>query len=102
MGDPALLTCKSERTDIAYTHDRNRHSVDGALAGIAYLLAGRSVNSLLDVGAGTGTWLYAARQTGIEDVLGVDGVAAEGRKLWVEPDLIKCADLRVPLRIGRR
>jgi hypothetical protein len=89
-------------TDVLYHHDRNPHTLNGAVRCLGYLLEGRNIKSLLDVGAGTGNWLFAARQTGIDDLLGIDGVPSHDRKTWVESDLIKFADLRIPLKIGRR
>lgn len=87
---------------ISYRHAANLHSIDGASRGLAYLLEGLSAESLLDVGAGTGTWLRAASLAGIRDILGVDGVASAGRKIHVDPTLIQTADLRLPLQLGRR
>ena len=88
--------------DIGYRHDRNLHSLEGAARGLSYLLHGRMIDSLLDVGAGTGTWLHAARQAGVKELIGVDGVPAENRQVWVDPKLIKTVDLRKPFDLARR
>ena len=56
---------------------------------------------MLDVGAGTGNWLYAARREGIQDVLGLDG-AADDRGVWVDSTVIRTVDLRSPFDLGRR
>lgn len=66
------------------------------------LLAVQRFTSLLDVGAGTGSWLAAARAHGVPDVIGVDGVKVDESLLCVPRDLIKIHDLREPFRLGRR
>jgi SAM-dependent methyltransferase len=86
---------------IPYHHDRNLHSAEGALRALPALLEGLSPRSFLDVGAGTGSWLSAALKLGIEDVVGLDGVAAEGRHVEVDPGLIRTVDLRQPFTLGR-
>lgn len=58
--------------------------------------------SLLDIGAGTGSWLAAARAHGVTEVLGVDGVLADEGLLCVPRELIMIHDLRRPFRLGRR
>lgn len=89
-------------SDIPYHFHRNIHSLEGARRGLAQLLAGHTVESLLDVGAGIGTWLNAARELGIRDVAGIDGVAAEPSQLHVEPGLIQLFDFTQPVSLGRR
>src|SRR3979490_500027 len=89
-------------SDYNYHHEKNVHSLDGAIRGFSYIISGRRISSLLDVGAGTGNWLFAARQQGIKDILGIDGVPPDHRQTWVEPSLIRVADLRVPLNLGRQ
>lgn len=89
-------------TDIKYNHEFNVHSLEGAIRAFEYLALGRQINSLLDVGAGTGNWLFAAGRLGIKDILGLDGVPPNHRQVWVAPELIQCVDLRTPFRLGRR
>ena len=42
-------------------------------------------NSIVDIGAGLGTWLKAAMDLGVEDVLGVDGHQVAADKLLIDP-----------------
>ena len=48
------------------------HSLGGAVAGFRYLSAYGPFRSLLDVGAGPGTWMTAAKLVGIPNVWGID------------------------------
>lgn len=87
---------------VAYNHSANAHSLAGAERGLSYILARRAVASLLDVGAGTGTWLRAAQRRGIADVMGLDGVPTGGRELCVDKGLVAIADFRQPIDLGRK
>ena len=60
-----------------------------------------SPKSIVDVGCGVGTWLAAARELGIEDVLGVDGAYVDRRMLRIPQECFHVADLTQPLSIGR-
>src|SRR5262249_6052511 len=61
---------------------------------------GRRIASLLDIGAGNGSWLLAAQEAGVTNVLGVDGVKLSRDELCVAPDLILQADLQEPVKLG--
>ncbi len=87
--------------DIPYHFHRNLHSSQGARTGLAQVLSGRSVASLLDVGAGVGTWLKAAEELGIRDIAGIDGIVADPAQLHVRPGLIQIFDLTKPVSLGR-
>ena len=74
-----------ELPNVQYHHAANGHSLEGAVRGMGYMRArGSSFDSLLDVGAGTGNWLLAARNAGVNDVFGVDGIPPTGRHVWVD------------------
>jgi hypothetical protein len=87
--------------DIPYSFHRNLHSVEGARNGLARILADRQIASLLDVGAGIGTWLNAAREMGLTDIAGIDGTSANANQLHVERALIEIRDLRQRIDLGR-
>lgn len=87
---------------IAYHHDDNLHTLDGAKAGVKYLIAGKGIHSLLDVGCGTGTWLRAAQDAGVQEVMGVDGVAVDAAALHIKDTDRHVADLTKPWRAERR
>src|SRR5262245_6598078 len=59
------------------------------------------LDSVLDVGCATGTWLQAWKRLGISDLHGVDGEYVDRRHL--EPDLAFTAlDLNAPFDLGRQ
>ena len=60
--------------NVVYKHSADVHSVRGAVAGFRHLSAHGPFKSLLDVGAGTGTWMRAAYLAGVPDVWGIDCV----------------------------
>lgn len=86
---------------VDYDHDANLHTTAGPAAALAILLPRYEVCSMLDVGAGTGTWLAAAQEAGIKDLQGVDGLKLPDGKLHVSPELIRRHDLNTPVDFGR-
>jgi len=58
--------------------------------------------SVVDVGCGTGAFLKAFLDEGVDDVLGVDGAYVDRRLLLVPEGRFQAADLGEPLRIGRQ
>jgi hypothetical protein len=89
---------------IDYVHARNTHSATGPAAALPVILQaiGGRPRSLVDVGCGTGTWLRAARECGIDDLLGIEGVVAPADQLQVDAVCIRRGDLTRPLELGRR
>jgi hypothetical protein len=85
-----------------YLHSKNSHTLDSPLSALPEMLKLVAATSLLDVGCGTGTWLRAALENGIQDVWGVDGVHVPAAQLHVSPDLIRFADLTQPWVAHRR
>lgn len=85
-----------------YDHEKNLHTVEGASAVLEYIVEMVRDKSVLDVGAGTGSWMRAAMLAGASDVTGVDGVPADDRHIEVDPDQILTADLEQPLELGRK
>ncbi len=87
---------------IDYDHSRNRHTLQGARGGLAAVIQAANPRSVLDVGCGTGTWLRAACELGLDDVVGIDGVRAPDDLLQVDARKIKFLDLTKPFDLGRR
>ncbi|QIF04477.1 class I SAM-dependent methyltransferase [Roseimicrobium sp. ORNL1] len=59
-------------------------------------------SSLMDVGCGRGTWLKAASDCGISDLMGVDGVAISPEEFLLEGGRFECHDLTRSWTVGRR
>jgi SAM-dependent methyltransferase len=88
--------------EIAYDHTKNRHSTFGAEAALRQVLKGKVFHSLLDVGCGTGTWLRAAQELGIDDLQGVDGIQLPDDKFLVSKELFKQIELSKEFDLGRK
>jgi SAM-dependent methyltransferase len=56
---------------------------------------------VVDVGCGTGEWLLAFMESGVEDVLGVDGAWVNPKMLKIPPTQFNRHDLRLPLRLSQ-
>lgn len=60
------------------------------------------VASVVDVGCGTGAWLHALSESGVEDVLGIDGDYVGADQLEFPADRFRAVDLARPLSLERR
>jgi SAM-dependent methyltransferase len=69
---------------------------------VPIVLEAAAVTSVLDVGCGTGAWLKAFRDCGVEDVVGLDGDYVSRRDLHIPPDRFRAHDLAHPFSLGRR
>src|SRR5262245_31561537 len=86
-------------SSVNYTHARNLHSLVGAATAFSLIFSKRLPGSLIDIGAGTGTWLRAASDLGIKDYFGVDGIIPE--QLHVPKERIRLHNLTQPFDLGR-
>lgn len=57
--------------------------------------------SVIDVGCGQGTWLYAFRECGIQDILGIDGSYVDEKWLQIPKEQFLARDLESPLALDR-
>lgn len=76
-----------------------RESASALIPLVMDLVAPRSV---LDVGCGTGIWLAACAERGVEDVFGVDGDHVDRERLAIPQERFLAHDLRQPLDLDRR
>lgn len=87
---------------IDYDHARNRHTLEGPRVALPKIFGESKPASLLDVGCGRGTWLNAAREIGITDILGLDGVAIPQEELLIPAEFFRRQDLTIPWNLHRR
>ena len=59
------------------------------------------IRSVVDFGCGAGTWLKAAEQLGVHDILGLD-FGDNSRQLMIRQDQFMRQDLTVPIHLGRK
>jgi SAM-dependent methyltransferase len=58
--------------------------------------------SVLDVGCGLGTWLNVWKESGVVDILGVDGDYVDRKKLQISPENFVSRDLKEPFSLDRK
>jgi Methyltransferase domain len=58
--------------------------------------------SIADFGCGVGSWLQACRESGIQDVTGIDGEYVNDQLLMIPTQSFVRADLTQPIDLGRR
>ena len=58
--------------------------------------------SVVDVGCGTGAWLRAFSEAGVDDYLGIDGDYVRVDQLDIPPDRFRAMDLTRPISLERR
>lgn len=68
-------------------------SLRSALRILAIVFAHYRPRSVVDFGCGVGTWLRAARELGVEKILGMDGAYVEQRMLQIPVEYFLAADL---------
>ncbi len=65
------------------------------------VLAALRPRSVVDIGCGLGSWLAVARDSGVSEIIGVDGPWIDRTRLAIPPADFKEADLGQPLTLGR-
>ncbi len=87
---------------IDYDHSRNLHVASAPRIIVPLILARYSVNSVLDVGCGTGVWLREFIKNGIVDAHGIDGVPIANRYFEADEHRFRCFDLSKDWDLCRR
>jgi len=59
-------------------------------------------SSLLCFGCGTGEWLAAAKEFGVDDIRGIEGKWLDKSKLSMDPSIVETRDLEAGFDLGRR
>jgi len=87
---------------VDYDHAANRHTLDSPRGVLPVIFADHTPGSLLDVGCGVGTWLKVARELGVDDVAGLDGVDIPAGDLLVPAAAFRVVDLNDAWSLSRR
>lgn len=61
-----------------------------------------AINSVIDIGCGVASWLRVAYDSGITDILGIDGDWLEEKQLLISKEQFKRQDLNDRIHIKRR
>jgi SAM-dependent methyltransferase len=69
---------------------------------VPLILKSLPVESVLDLGTGSGTWLRPFLAAGKNDVLGIDGSYVSTASLVIDPGLFLARDITQPIDLGRR
>jgi SAM-dependent methyltransferase len=96
-----LDTMHKQVDNVDFDHSHDPHSLAGPEIALRLFLERVPARSLLDVGCGRGTWVNAAIRHGIEDVLGVDGVALPDSCRLFSKERFRQRDLREPFNLER-
>lgn len=75
---------------------------DSAREVLPLIFEGLKPSSIVDIGCGTGHWLAAARELGVQDIFGVDGPWVSKTQLAIQAENFSARDLAAPLHLGRR
>jgi SAM-dependent methyltransferase len=82
---------------LEYTERSSRHAAEKT---VARLRENVDVDSVLDVGCARGTWLAAWHDSGVADVVGVDGAYVDNA-LRIGEERFRALDLAQPFDLGR-
>lgn len=87
---------------VNYKHDPVIHNFSAARQILPFLLKLKHFNTVLDVGCGTGTWLAIAKELGINEILGIDGINLKQEELKIPiGNFINC-DLTTPINLNKK
>lgn len=90
----------------AYNNEFQDQHLAGSLASAAVVLPilfeFYEPKSIVDIGCGLGAWLKSARDLGVQNLLGLDGNYIDRKKLLINPDHFRAADLTERIVVERR
>lgn len=97
---PSNLTSASSSKDLIYDEKFYLNQIPGSERSahliLSFLFKYFKPNSIIDVGCGAGTWLKAARNLGVNQVLGIDGDYAYS-SLVINDIFFEACDLNAPI-----
>ena len=87
---------------VNYKHDPAVHNFSAARQILPFLLKLKTTNSILDIGCGIGTWLAVAKELGVRETLGVDGVDLNEAELKIPAENFIKQDLTAPIILNKK
>jgi SAM-dependent methyltransferase len=84
-----------------YIHTDEVHNLKAPREIVPIVLKLLKVNSVLDVGCGTGTWLKVFEENSITDYLGIDGTYVDTKRLVIPANKFAARDLRESWSLSR-
>jgi SAM-dependent methyltransferase len=87
--------------DAKFFADQEKGSLNSAAEIVPYVIELVRPRSVVDVGCGTGTWASIFIDSGVEDVMGVDGPYVNPRNLHIPKSRFTPANLEEPIDLGR-
>lgn len=85
-----------------YVHSDVVHNMTSPRQVVPIVFSMLRPTSVLDVGCGTGTWLKAFEEAGVDDYLGIDGDYVERSKLKIPSSKFVPFDISRPVDLGRK
>lgn len=85
----------------AFYGDAHENRLRAAAKIVPLLVALIRPKSVLDVGCGTGLWLAAAKQCGVNEIMGIDGDWVEKGSLDISSECFLACDLKSGFDLGR-
>jgi SAM-dependent methyltransferase len=87
---------------VEYNHFKNTHTAIGASAAFTILFPANLPTCILDIGCGEGTWLEAAIDAGVHDIMGVDGANVSQANLRFPLESFRCLDISDSFDLKRK
>jgi len=88
--------------DIKYIHTERMHNPEAALLILPFIFQHYQPKSVLDIGCGNGSWLKAATELGVRNVMGVDGIQVDDQQLNIDKKDFLQHDLSKPLELNKK
>lgn len=87
-----------------YIHLENVHNLKSASIIVPEILKILSIQSVLDVGCGIGTWLHVFKKNGINDIKGIDGHYVDKKLLYkyLSPENFEAINLEKPFNLKKK
>lgn len=83
---------------VKYIHEPKTHNTEAAQEILPYIINTFNVKSVIDIGCGNGSWLNMAKQLGIINIKGIDGVQVPQAELLINKDEFLQVDLQKPFK----